>query len=161
MSAITGGAVLLRVGSKLLLGQEFWLDDYAVILAYIIGTSSTIIENVGLAANGFGRDIWTLTPAEITSTLLYFHIEVLLYFSHVALFKLVLLFFYLRIFLEKKLRNIIWGTIWVDVVFGLTFVVAANFQCRPISYNWQLWDGEHVGTCVNINALAWANAAGM
>lgn len=32
-------------------------------------------------------------------------------------------------------------------------------QCRPISYNWTNWRGEGGGQCVNISAVAWANAA--
>jgi hypothetical protein len=46
-----------------------------------------------------------------------------------------------------------------DVVFGLGFVLAALLQCRPISYNWTNWRKEGGGQCVDISAVAWANAA--
>jgi hypothetical protein len=41
----------------------------------------------------------------------------------------------------------------------MLFVLLAIFQCRPISYYWSGWDGEHQGTCLNVNGLAWSNAA--
>lgn len=44
-------------------------------------------------------------------------------------------------------------------MFGVAFVVAVIFQCSPISYNWTKWDGEHEGSCLNITAIAWSNAA--
>lgn len=32
------------------------------------------------------------------------------------------------------------------------------FQCKPISYFWDQWDGLHSGTCpINTNSLGWAN----
>lgn len=37
--------------------------------------------------------------------------------------------------------------------------MADFFQCQPISYFWESWDGEHSGHCFNINALAWAHSA--
>jgi hypothetical protein len=46
-----------------------------------------------------------------------------------------------------------------NTLFGLAFVLAAIFQCQPISFFWNGWDREHTGQCVDINALAWANAA--
>jgi len=33
------------------------------------------------------------------------------------------------------------------------------FQCRPISFYWKRWDGEPEGSCFDINAFAFANAA--
>lgn len=41
----------------------------------------------------------------------------------------------------------------------MIFVPIAIFQCRPISYYWNRWNGDTPGTCININALGWSNAA--
>lgn len=46
-----------------------------------------------------------------------------------------------------------------DILFGIAFIVMVLVQCRPISYNWLSWKGEGGGQCVNITAVAWANAA--
>lgn len=51
------------------------------------------------------------------------------------------------------------GTIVLNVLVGLTFVLVSLFQCKPIKQNWERWDGEHEGQCININAISWANSA--
>lgn len=73
--------------------------------------------------------------------------------------KLSLLLFYLRIFPSQLMRRLLWGTIIFDVMFGAAFVVTAITQCIPTSYFWTMWDHEHEGHCININAVGWANAA--
>ncbi len=69
----------------------------------------------------------------------------ILYFTQVTLLKMSLLFFYLQIFPALVVKRLLWGTISFNAVFGLTFVLLAIFQCRPISYFWDKWDGEHSG----------------
>lgn len=69
-----------------------------------------------------------------------------------------LLLFYLRIFPSQTMRCLLVGTIVFDVVFGVSFVIASVVQCIPLDYFWNMWDGEHQGHCININALGWANA---
>jgi len=120
---------------------------------------SIVLTIHGIISNGLGRDIWTLTPTKITNFLhVFFGVEAL-YFAQVAELKLSLLFFYLRIFPGVKVRRLIWGTIIFDLCFGSIFVLLTIFQCKPIDYYWHSWDGEHVGTCLNTNALGWSNAA--
>jgi len=43
--------------------------------------------------------------------------------------------------------------------YGISFVAATVFQCMPVSYSWNSWDGEHVGTCNNIHLQGWLSAA--
>lgn len=33
------------------------------------------------------------------------------------------------------------------------------FACQPITYNWMRWDGEHEGTCMDVDLIFWANAS--
>lgn len=80
----------------------------------------------------------------------------LLYFAELALTKISILFFYLRLFLGT---TIIYGTIVFNVLFLAAFDLTALLQCQPISHYWKKWDGEHEGKCLNNNALIWANAA--
>lgn len=82
----------------------------------------------------------------------------ILYFAEVAMLKLSILFFYLRIFPDTKVRRLIWMTIIFDAIFGTIFFFLAIFQCRPISFYWKRWDGEHYGKCFDVNAMAFANA---
>lgn len=151
--------VVLRLGFKLLTTHELTLDDYVVFFLILVGVPSVVITHYGTTPNGVGRDVWALTPAMITDFLYYFYMMAILYFTQVALVKLCLLLFYLRIFPGPLVRRLLWGTVVFNVLFGVIFVFLAIFQCSPISFFWQSWDGEHHGKCLNINAIAWANAS--
>jgi len=83
----------------------------------------------------------------------------ILYFTEIFSIKLCILVFYLRIFPWKAIRRLIWGTIAFDLVCLAIFDLATIFQCRPIDFYWEGWDGLHDGTCVSVNRLVWVNAA--
>ena len=137
----------------------FGLDDYFIVATLCTGIPASVMNAHGLTVNGLGKDIWTVPFKQITDFLHFFYAMEVLYFAQVALLKLSLLFFYLRIFPANTIKRIIWITIAFDVLFGIAFVLAGIFQCQPINYYWNQWDGEHKGKCFNVNALAWANAA--
>ncbi|KAF2464991.1 uncharacterized protein BDR25DRAFT_91906 [Lindgomyces ingoldianus] len=159
LGVISAVCVLLRLFYKLVLTMgELGLDDCFIGITLIDGVPSTIINVRGMAANGLGKDIWTLSFPTITNFVRWFYILEVLYFSQVSLLKLSLLFFYLRIFPGKPVRRLIWATIIFNTLYGVAFVLTAIFQCRPISFYWNSWDAEHSGHCININALGWANA---
>lgn len=149
----------LRLFSKFISGLNFWLDDWFIVITLVVGIPSSVMTVHGLTANGLGRDIWTVSFQQITDFLHIFYAMEILYFAEVALLKLSLLFFYLRIFPGTKIRRLLWATIAFDIMFGIAFVFTGIFQCQPINYYWQQWDGEHQGKCFNLNALGWANAA--
>lgn len=144
-----------KICSPSLLG----LDDLFISLTMIISIPSIVINVKMLTANGLGKDIWTLTPTTITTFSKGFYTIAVLYFSEVFLLKLSILFFYLRIFPGNGVRRLLTLTILFDVLFGFAFVLTAVFQCQPISYNWNNWRSEGGGRCLNVNAIAWANAA--
>jgi hypothetical protein len=156
---LSGAIVALRLVSKFLINSELGLDDYFIAFTLGAGIPSSILTVHGIISNGLGRDIWTITPKQITDFVHIFYAMEILYFAQVALLKLSLLFFYLRIFPGPNIRRLLWATIIFDVCFGTIFVFLAIFQCRPISYYWKSWDGEHQGTCLNVNSLGWTNAA--
>jgi hypothetical protein len=160
LGVITGFLVVLRVGFKLLiLKMPFTMDDWMILLTTAVGVPSTVIGVRGVARNGLGRDVWTLPYDTITEFGRFFYAMVVLYFAQITLLKMSLLYFYLRIFPAKKIRNLLWATMAFNVAFGTACVFGSIFQCTPISYLWEKWDGEHEGSCIDINALGWANAA--
>jgi hypothetical protein len=158
LACITGAVVALRLSSKWFIHGEFGLDDYFIAITLGTGIPSSALTVHGFTSNGLGRDIWTVKFEQITNFFHVFYVMEVLYLAEVALLKLSLLFFYLRIFPGPTIRKLIWGTIAVDVIFGAVFVFVGLFQCRPISFYWKGWDGEHQGKCVNVNAIGWANA---
>lgn len=144
-----------KIYTKLDLGPDDWFTLTTVILSIPL----MVITIGGVSANGLGHDIWTLPFSKIYNFGKDILIMEVLYFAQVTLLKLAMLFFYLRIFPSPGVRRLLWGTIITNTVFGISFVVAAVFQCKPISYFWHVWDGEHQGRCLNQNAIGWSNAA--
>lgn len=156
---ITGVFIIQRFGYKLWAKLDFGCDDWFTLATALSGVPSTVINAHGVSKHGLGKDIWTLPFSDITKFTKYFYILEIIYFGEVAMVKLALLFFYMRIFPSGTIRKLLWGTVATVVLFGVTYVVVAIFQCKPVSYYWKMWDKEHEGTCVNINAVAWSNAA--
>jgi hypothetical protein len=121
---------------------ELGWDDYTIIMTLLAGVPSVVIIDRGLIPNGLGRDVWTVAFDRITAFVRWLYIAEIL-----------------RIFPKTIIRNLLKGTIAFTILYGLTFVVVAIFQCHPISHYWIKWDKEHNdGKCVNVNALAWSNA---
>lgn len=158
LAAISGTVLLLRLGHKLFVARSMLgLDDWSIVGCILVGTSGTIMTSLGTIANGLGRDLWTLTPEQITSFGYWFYHMEWTYFLELFFLKMSLLFFYLKIFPAKGVRMLLWGTIFYNLAWGVSFVLVAMFQCRPVSYYWTKWDGTHTGTCLDANAVGWAN----
>jgi len=134
------------------------MDDWFILITTIVGAVTKVIIVYGTLANGVGQDVWTLPFDMITRFGMYFYIMEVFYFAEVTLLKVSILFFYLRIFPEPRIRRVLWATQILNVLVGVAFVITSIFQCTPISHFWTSWTGETKGKCVNVNALAWANA---
>lgn len=65
----------------------------------------------------------------------------------------------MRIFPSTGTRLVIKLSSAVTVCYLITFLFAFAFQCSPVSFNWNGWDGEHTGKCVKTNPLVVAAAA--
>lgn len=87
-----------------------------------------------------------------------FYMMAILYFAEVAMLKLCLLFFYLRVFPAKGVKRLLWGTIALSTLWGVLFSFIAMFQCRPISFFWTNWDGLHAGHCLDVNTITTSHA---
>ncbi|KAH8688533.1 hypothetical protein BGZ61DRAFT_353966 [Ilyonectria robusta] len=159
LAVISGLFIIQRFALKLYSRLDVGPDDWFTLICAFVSIPITVLAIHGLVPNGMGRDIWTLEFAKIYNFGKYFLIMEVIYFAEIALLKIAMLFFYLRIFPSKLIRRALWGTIILNSLFGILFAIITIFQCKPISYSWQLWDGEHQGQCLDINAIAWSNAA--
>lgn len=83
----------------------------------------------------------------------------ILYFMAMSFIKLSLSLFYLNIFFDNISPYILLGTVAFNALYGISFLFAAIFQCAPVDYYWTQYLGGYSGTCVDINALGWVNAA--
>lgn len=157
---ISNLAVVVRLLFRALINKTgLYSDDWAILATLLSGVPGTIFIAAYSIPSGVGKDIWNLRPYQITNFGMWFLFTEVQYFASIALLKLSLLLFYLRIFPSTGVRRLLWATVAFDVLYGIAFVMTALLQCQPISYFWTQWDGEHQGTCVNINAVGWANAA--
>lgn len=132
LGIITGAFVAARFIYRLFITHTpIGGDDWVALIAVIVGIPSSIINIHGLAANGLGQDIWKLPPEEVYRFIKFFYIIELNYFADIALLKLTLLFFYLRIFPAQGVRRLLWATIIFCIVWGITFIFVGVFQCKP------------------------------
>jgi hypothetical protein len=151
--------VLARFSFKVFERHEVELDDWTILATTIAGTALTAVTIGGTIKHGLGRDLWTVEPDQITTMLLYFEIVAILYFTTLTLLKLSIIFFYIKVFSTLSAQRLLWGTAAFTMVWGTMYVLLAVFQCQPISYFWNHWDGTHEGSCLNINAITSSNAA--
>lgn len=160
MFSISAGFVVVRFAFKILVARvDIGMDDWAVLATTMLSIPSAIATVYGTVAHGLGQHIWTLAPNEITTMLKYFFVMTALYFTQIALLKLCLLLFYIRVFPSQGVRRLLWATVIFVVAWGITFVVAGIFQCTPVRYFWIKWDGLQEGHCVDINAVTVTHAA--
>lgn len=111
-----------------------------------------------MVKSGLGRDIWMLTADEITQTLFYFFVEEYLYTFIVVFTKISILCLYIRIFAVYRFRLVCYALIGITVAFGISCWVSTGFNCIPITFMWQGWDGLHAGTCMDTSKQAFALA---
>jgi hypothetical protein len=88
----------------------------------------------------------------------YFYIEEFLYTFLVVFTKISILLLYLRIFTTRAFKWQCYTLITIIASFGIGCIVSTGLYCRPISYVWEGWDGQHKATCVNINAQTYSLA---
>lgn len=89
-----------------------------------------------------------------------FLIAELFYFLVLALGRIGILLFLLRVFPSAQFKRCVWiVTIWVGISTVL-FLFLTMFQCTPVEYNWLGWTGDYQGpvSCRDINAQAYAAA---
>jgi hypothetical protein len=108
--------------------------------------------------NGLGKDIWTLQLNQIKHVLMLYYLGSVFYIASVTMIKMSLICFILRIFPERKFRNICYGLMGLVAAYGVSFTVATALQCWPADYAWQRVDSSHKGTCNNVHLQAWMAA---
>lgn len=137
------------------------LDDWMVLLAALIQAPLSGLACAAGISNGLGKDIWTLTPTQISDFLYYLYIWSTIYYVNIAVCKLAFLLFYLRVFPAPRVRSILWATVGFVVVWGVFFFFMNTFQCTPIRHYWRRWEqsDSYDGSCLNASIIAWTNSA--
>lgn len=132
-------------------------DDATIILAFLATIGVITGRQLQIHA-GMGRDIWTLTPEEITKYIKIFYVFAFIYTITLSLVKASICFLYLRLFTDPKFRRVVWATQAFNIALTLTFIFAYAFQCTPPSYFWEMWHGETKGKCLSYSVLSWTQS---
>ncbi|KFA78590.1 hypothetical protein S40288_09088 [Stachybotrys chartarum IBT 40288] len=151
--------VVQRFAFKVYADITLAVDDWLTLITEIACVPATVIQIYGLVPNGVGLDFWTLTSDQRTTFFKNLYALQLLYLLHVSLLKLALLSFFVRMFIGKRIRWVLIGTIVFTSLYGIVFVTVAALQCSPVGFFWEQWDLQHEGHCMNSNAIAWIHAA--
>ncbi|ESZ98764.1 hypothetical protein SBOR_0870 [Sclerotinia borealis F-4128] len=150
-------AFFLRILSSVVTVRQWGMDDWAMCSVVALAIPPTVFS-VLLANNGLGKDMWTLTADNITNILFYYFLGECFYLASMAMIKVTFCLLFLRVFREKPFIHFVWGTLGLAVAYGISFVAATIFQCWPISYSWNQWDGLHTGSCNNVNLQGWLSS---
>ena len=133
----------------LIQGTSIGWDDWMILVAWDGIVPSTVFVHI-MINHGMGRDIWTVDPSGITLMLKLFYFEQYIYQLIIVATKISIVFLYLRIFpatVSQRFRYVCWAVIAALVAYFFGFVIYFAVECRPVSFFWTRWDGEHEGTC--------------
>ncbi|EFX04475.1 hypothetical protein CMQ_1403 [Grosmannia clavigera kw1407] len=147
----------LRVYSRLQT-KQFGLDDGIIILAAVLSVAQTAASYMFIKTNyvGIHADHVPVDYDERSALIWNFVVQVL-YNPILALVKTSVLLFLLKLGSQKQAVRL---SIYVLNTFNLSLMVAifvvVIFQCRPISFNWDV--SEH-GHCIKQGAFYMVTAA--
>lgn len=160
LSVVTVCLVIARLTFKYFFSaaQALGPDDKVIFGTLALRIACTIINVLGLVDHGLGKDVWTLSPSQLTDFVEWLYIMEILYLAELSLIKFSLSLFYLYIFPGAIIKRLLWGTVIFNALFGIVFVVVAIFECQPLSFYWTRYVEESSGHCVDINSFGWANA---
>lgn len=128
--------------------------EYQVLsTAYNLAGAAIVAKDMGL-----GKNIWTLTPDQVSNLLRVFFAFEMIYSFLVFFIKISIIFLYMRIFAGRTFQKVLWVTQGVFTASLISFTVADGLQCRPVHYFWTFWDGKHQGTCFDLHAFALVHA---
>ncbi|KAL4964242.1 uncharacterized protein BDV14DRAFT_209399 [Aspergillus stella-maris] len=163
ITGLAGGAIallvyLLRVFARLpCCGGQFGADDWVMTLTMGLVIPISIMSYV-LAEDGLGKDLWNVPFDNITHILYIYFIDECLYLAAVALTKISILCFYLRVFPRRAFRISVYVVMAMNVAYIFIFDFITIFQCSPLEGAWYRWEQTGEYKCRNINSQGWAAA---
>ncbi|KAL2813366.1 hypothetical protein BJX63DRAFT_224506 [Aspergillus granulosus] len=150
--AITTIVMGLRLFGRPPFSDSYGIDDILGLLTYVTAMVDTILMVRG-AIVGWGTDMWALTREEIMHQMKLFYIGILCFYFSVAVAKLAILSFYLRIFTTRSFKRVTYAVMALCATWGLAVVFQSAFNCTPASFYWTRFDGVSQGTCLSYTAF--------
>ncbi|TDZ17521.1 Satratoxin biosynthesis SC1 cluster protein 4 [Colletotrichum orbiculare MAFF 240422] len=145
-TAFAAFIVGLRFLARHLQAARYLIDDYLMLFALVV-LIGNMIMNLILVDHGMGLHSGRLTLEELQwldRTMIGAEI---LYVNGVNIYKIALLFLYLRIFPMPEVRKGAWICGSLTSLWTFACVIAASIQCLPLNTLWEPWKP---GTCINL-----------
>lgn len=155
ITAVASVFVAARLVHGSLWGNKLGLEDW-VITGGLIVAGLPIALTFKMTSGGFGKHLYSPENGDLKKFLRDFYIAENTYVIVLSVTKLSILFFYLRIFKYRYWFCVqVWATITMICVS--TVIIMTIFSCHLINF---FWDRDiKGGTCLDVNALAYANSA--
>ncbi|KAK5046663.1 hypothetical protein LTR84_007424 [Exophiala bonariae] len=132
----------------------FGLDDVLILAVTVVMMFTTAAQFAG-TRKGYGRDLYTVPPDNITPILKWFYAGESMYDFCISVTKLSILAFYLRIFTDRTFKRLTYGMMAICTAYAVATIIATIWQCTPVSYVWTSWSGETEGHCIDVFLLTW------
>ncbi|KAH6622084.1 integral membrane protein [Boeremia exigua] len=148
LSWITVG---LRCYVRTVLVKGFGLDDKVMVLTLALFTAYLACQ-IGGAVHGSGQYRANITDENAQIALRYWFFCEVFYTISTSIFKIAIGLFLLRITIHPVHIWIIRFIMAVAAIVGVAYTLLVIFQCRPISFWWDL-DPNHTGTCLSASLV--------
>ncbi|KAE9366940.1 hypothetical protein N431DRAFT_286089, partial [Stipitochalara longipes BDJ] len=148
-----------RVYARAWLLRNWGLDDTFLAISWI-GSFVLCVCSCLSTKYGAGHHIWDIPqiPHEyIIPTLQIGFGSLLVYQMTLALTKLSICLFYLRLFNDKATKYVVYTTMGFICIYTIPTVIFSIFQCKPVDGYWNVSENS---TCVNPSAAFYVNGVG-
>ncbi|KAH0346183.1 integral membrane protein, partial [Aureobasidium melanogenum] len=144
----TAISTALRVYTRTkVLRSQAGRDDVAMVLAFALYLIYLVCQLSGVA-HGSGKKRYLIDDHIAQKGLMYWFFCEISYTLATATLKISIGLFLLRIAVD---RTHIWIIRWImifNVLFGVPYCLLVTFQCKPVSFWWDL-DPNHHGKCIS------------
>ncbi|KAF2797316.1 hypothetical protein K505DRAFT_269741 [Melanomma pulvis-pyrius CBS 109.77] len=137
----------LRCYVRYFIVKGFGLDDKVMVVTLCFFTAYLSCQ-LGGAAHGTGQHREAITDANAQTALRFWFFCEIFYTISTSVLKISVGFFLLRITIILIHVWIIRIIMAITAVVGTTYTFVVLFQCKPISYWWDL-NPAHTGTCLS------------
>ncbi|KAK7916888.1 hypothetical protein PG985_010496 [Apiospora marii] len=146
---ITWACVGFRMYTRFFIMYSPGWDDFFVMLVLLSGTVGSVCECLA-TEHGMGEHFLNISDEDRVTYLRYFYISNSTYCMSTAFVKLALLFQYLRIFKEGRMRAITITVMIITAVWGAAYTFMAIVPCFPVEKYWTL---TTPGECYGFGSL--------
>ncbi|KAH7117832.1 hypothetical protein B0J11DRAFT_592292 [Dendryphion nanum] len=147
----------LRTYVRVFMVRNFGIDD-AFMLGALLWTVAYLITIFILKVNGMGFSGSTLSLNQMTNLVKTTLSLQIFYYLIVYCIKISILFFYLRIAVNKQFEKYCKWTLYLLTVFVVICIIVCVTQCIPLHKMWD-FTGLVKGTCINGTAFFYSTSS--